>query len=243
MHRSLSVFALVLAIGRRRRRHGRVGRRAGDTHRQTATNRPHLHTRSDDGRVSRRRRRDRRRAQSGAVGPHGRDGADHPHERRADGARHRARQARRQEPADPRQGRDDEHHVQGGAKRHVFLLGAGTSARRHGRAARSYGRTADPIRRRVAGRQRRSAEPRFRNRDAGRDGGQRAARSSSRKTTARGPDIRAVTGSAAARRAARARARSRRRRSGSPIRTRASSSPAARSRARVSSSCWPTATR
>ena len=100
------------------------------------------------------------------VGPHGRDGAHQHRQRRADGARHRARESRRQESADSGQGRDDEHHVQSRAQRHLLLHGAGPPAGGHGGPARRVGRAADQLRGCRADARRASAQSGLRSRDA-----------------------------------------------------------------------------
>ena len=71
-----------------------------------------VHPGVDDARVSRSRGRDRRHPQPDAVGAHRRDGPHHDRERRADGARHRARKHAVRS-ARFSTGRDHQRHVQG----------------------------------------------------------------------------------------------------------------------------------
>ena len=82
-------------------------------------------------------------ARTGEVGPH------HHRQRRADGARHRARRPQHQEPADSRQGRPDQHHVHRDQERHLLLFGSRPSAGGHGRPPRSLRRAARAVRRRA----------------------------------------------------------------------------------------------
>ena len=145
--------------------------------RRQAHDRPRIHARVVDARLPRDRRRHRRGSQPDALGPHRRNRPHHHRQRRADGARHRARKPQPQEPADSRQGCPDEHHLHRHQERHLLLFGPWTSAGGHGRPHRSLRRAARTLRRCAGASERADAQPRFRRRRAGRlDGGGRCVR-------------------------------------------------------------------
>ena len=104
---------------------------------------PRVHADLDDARLSRRWRRYRRSPQSHALGADRRDRQADDRQRRADGARHRARKAGPEEHADSRQGRDRQHHLQGEEQRYLLLLAARSSRCRHGGPPRGHRHGAD----------------------------------------------------------------------------------------------------
>ena len=148
--------------------------------------RPPASARGDDARLPRHRRRDRRHPQSDAVGPHRRDGSHHHRQRRADGARHRARKARRQEPADPRQGRDAPTSRSRPRQRHLLLLAARPSRRGHGRAGSTSRTSRRAVRRRAAGGERAARSTSISRPARSRTGRRPATRSSSSRAMATG---------------------------------------------------------